>query len=225
MLATQADIKKNYIDLAKKYHPDKNPDDPSSEQKFKEIVEAYEVLSNVEKRKRYNTELKYYIQRPTTQYHFSEEQNVQYNTKTSDPIKKVVIMFLVVVLIAIITISIEYSFIQNLKKKSLEPGMTTEEVFNIYGSPTEMNDEYLCYDSSKIFFLDNQVTYWYNAYDKLSVKNVDVENISDIIIGEPIQNIFHDYGYPDTYAKTFIAYGDTIIYYQNNNVTSVETIQ
>ena len=52
--ATDADIKKAYRNLAKKYHPDKNPGDKSAEAKFKEINEAYEVLKDPEKRSRYD---------------------------------------------------------------------------------------------------------------------------------------------------------------------------
>ncbi len=48
------EIKRQYRKLALKYHPDKNPDDPKSESKFKEINEAYEVLGNAEKRARYD---------------------------------------------------------------------------------------------------------------------------------------------------------------------------
>lgn len=52
--ASEDEIKKAYRKLAIKYHPDKNPDDKSAEEKFKEAAEAYEVLSNAEKRQRYN---------------------------------------------------------------------------------------------------------------------------------------------------------------------------
>lgn len=52
--ASAEDIKKAYRKLAIKYHPDKNPDDKSAEEKFKEAAEAYEVLSNPEKKQRYD---------------------------------------------------------------------------------------------------------------------------------------------------------------------------
>jgi curved DNA-binding protein len=50
--ATQEEIKKAYRKLAMKYHPDRNPGDKSAEEKFKEITEANEVLSDPEKRKK-----------------------------------------------------------------------------------------------------------------------------------------------------------------------------
>lgn len=53
--ATQEEIKKAYRNLSKKFHPDLNPDNKEAEDKFKEISEAYEVLSNVEKRLKYDT--------------------------------------------------------------------------------------------------------------------------------------------------------------------------
>ena len=52
--ATEKEIKQAYRKLARKYHPDVNPGDSSAETKFKEINKAYEVLSDPEKRKKYN---------------------------------------------------------------------------------------------------------------------------------------------------------------------------
>jgi curved DNA-binding protein len=52
--ATDKDIKKAYRKLARKYHPDLNPNDKTAEKKFKEVNEANEVLSNVENRKKYD---------------------------------------------------------------------------------------------------------------------------------------------------------------------------
>jgi curved DNA-binding protein len=53
--APEGEIKSAYRKQARKYHPDVNPNDKSAEEKFKEINEAYEVLSDPEKRKRYDT--------------------------------------------------------------------------------------------------------------------------------------------------------------------------
>lgn len=52
--ASQDEIKKAFRILARKYHPDANPNDPGAENKFKEIGEAYEVLKNPQKRSRYD---------------------------------------------------------------------------------------------------------------------------------------------------------------------------
>ena len=48
--ASESEIKKSYRKLAMKYHPDRNPDDKTAEMKFKEGKEAYEVLSDNQKR-------------------------------------------------------------------------------------------------------------------------------------------------------------------------------
>ncbi|XP_029364472.1 dnaJ heat shock protein family (Hsp40) member A3a [Echeneis naucrates] len=53
--ATQKEIKKAYYQMAKKYHPDTNKDDPQAKEKFAQLAEAYEVLSDEAKRKQYDT--------------------------------------------------------------------------------------------------------------------------------------------------------------------------
>ncbi|MBX7558048.1 DnaJ domain-containing protein, partial [Streptomyces sp. tea 10] len=52
--ASQADIKKAYRKLARKYHPDQNPGDAAAEKKFKDITEANSVLSDPEEREQYD---------------------------------------------------------------------------------------------------------------------------------------------------------------------------
>lgn len=53
--ASDDDIKKAYRTLAKKYHPDINPNDKDAEEKFKEATEAYEILSNPQNRQKYDS--------------------------------------------------------------------------------------------------------------------------------------------------------------------------
>ncbi len=65
--ASAEDIKKAYRQLARKYHPDLNPGDKAAEAKFKEITEANEVLSDVEKRNQYDRFGQYWKQSEQTQ--------------------------------------------------------------------------------------------------------------------------------------------------------------
>ncbi|MBK5097962.1 MAG: J domain-containing protein, partial [Gemmatimonadetes bacterium] len=52
--AKPEEIKKSYRKLAKRYHPDANPDNPAAAEKFKEIAGAYDVLSNPDRRRKYD---------------------------------------------------------------------------------------------------------------------------------------------------------------------------
>ena len=52
--ASEGDIKKAFKKKAMQYHPDRNPDDPKASEKFKEASEAYDILSNSEKRASYD---------------------------------------------------------------------------------------------------------------------------------------------------------------------------
>src|ERR1700747_2300314 len=52
--ATADEIKKSYRKVAMQYHPDRNPGDKAAEEKFKEAAEAYEVLSDTDKRAQYD---------------------------------------------------------------------------------------------------------------------------------------------------------------------------
>jgi curved DNA-binding protein len=76
--ATQEDIKKAYRKLAVKYHPDKNPGDKKAEEKFKEINEANDVLSDPEKRKKYDDlgeNWQYYQQGANMNDYFNNRQS------------------------------------------------------------------------------------------------------------------------------------------------------
>ena len=57
--ASQEEIKKAYRTLARKHHPDRNPDDPDAEETFKEIQKAYSILSDEEKREQYDAQRRF----------------------------------------------------------------------------------------------------------------------------------------------------------------------
>jgi len=57
--ASQQEIKKAYRNLARKHHPDRNPDDPNAEEQFKRIQKAYSILSDEEKRQQYDAQRRF----------------------------------------------------------------------------------------------------------------------------------------------------------------------
>lgn len=73
--ATEDEIKRAYRKLAKQFHPDLHPNDAQAEARFKEINEAYEVLSDPEKRRKYDQ-----AQRPATQQ--AAERQAQKKSRT-----------------------------------------------------------------------------------------------------------------------------------------------
>ena len=52
--ASDTELKKAFRSMARKFHPDKNPDDAEAESRFKEVQEAYAILSNAEERRKYD---------------------------------------------------------------------------------------------------------------------------------------------------------------------------
>lgn len=81
--ASQEDVKKAYRKLARKYHPDLNPDDEEAKRKFQEINEANEVLTDAEKRKKYDQYGENW--RHGDAYERAQQQGHQSRRQTSNP--------------------------------------------------------------------------------------------------------------------------------------------
>ncbi len=96
--ASQNDIKKAYRKLAKKYHPDTNPGDKKSEERFKELNEAYEVLGDTEKRKKYDSfgqgyNFQHGYNFDPSQFGFGKNVKYEYHTSTNNDFRDFFNMF------------------------------------------------------------------------------------------------------------------------------------
>jgi curved DNA-binding protein len=82
--SSSEDLKKSYRRLARKYHPDMNPGDKNAENRFKEITEAYEVLSDADKRRRYD-HFGQYVNQPGSSSRSSSSSTSNRGGYTSTP--------------------------------------------------------------------------------------------------------------------------------------------
>ncbi len=86
--SSEDEIKKAYRKLAKKWHPDRNQDDKFAEEKFKEISEAYEILSDTAKRKKFDDFIKTSQKSKTYSYkQYADNAYTEYETGSSDLFK------------------------------------------------------------------------------------------------------------------------------------------
>lgn len=237
-LASHEDIKHAYREMAKKYHPDVSKEE-NTEDIIREINEAYEVLSDENERRRYDLNLKYALEeslrreQPQIKHDKPQKQRsrhkIIFNTgfQSTHTIGQLIIAFLIVLLIGGIVFFVEWSYINRNNKKDLllKPGITANEVIKIYGEPDEMSVSELRYGNGIVLVENNKVVGWYDAYGTFNIQNKDIESVTDIVIGENIENLFRDYGWPDTYGRKFVVYGHTVVYYDDaGSVLSVETM-
>jgi DnaJ-class molecular chaperone len=109
--ANALEIKTAFRDLAKKYHPDKNIGNKDAEDNFKEIHEAYSVLSNLSKRKKYDTGLGYKNMYSKTYSSVKPKQFSEEKKEEIKPDKSEQYYFLICIVVA----SILLYFIVNYK--------------------------------------------------------------------------------------------------------------
>lgn len=98
--STLEQIKKVFKQLAFQFHPDRNQGSKESEEKFKEIIQAYEILSNEEKRKVYDDSIEKPIVNAASQNHSKHGNNQAYQMNWSK-----FFFWLVIVILSIIAIS------------------------------------------------------------------------------------------------------------------------
>lgn len=218
VLSPPEDIKRAYRKMAKTYHPDRHPDDPDASLKFQEACEAYEILSDPDERFKYDRQLKYVIT-PAVQ---CEEPIAQ--SKSYSNIKRAFMIACTMIIILGLLFIIQASYFQNMADKTLRPNMTVDTVLANFGEPNTKDASQWTYKNSIILIRNDKVIGWYDVDNYFNIKNKKITNISEIVVGEELDNIFDVYGYPDVYGKTFLVYHDIVILYKNNKVIDVYKI-
>ena len=102
--ASQEEIKKAYKKLAVKYHPDKNDGELLSEEIFKKVKEAYEILSNLEKRKSYDLRRKQSINQQQAQTNYNNNNRYYRTNKSTNPKENIKYFLIAISFIGIIFI-------------------------------------------------------------------------------------------------------------------------
>ena len=236
-LASSGEIKKAYREQVKKYHPDVSIVE-DSEEKIREINEAYATLSDEELRHQYDIDFKYTLTHSSGQSEDHKHQSyyskrkrtknkVRMDPEAEKTLSYTIIAFLIVMLVGIATLLGQTLYLDYIidNNFTLEPGMSIDSIIDHYGEPDYISENEIRYDTAIISINNGKVINWYDAYGVFDLDNSDIENLSDIKIGESIEGIFSDYGYPDTYAQTFFIFGDVVVYFDaNGKVVSVEKI-
>lgn len=89
--AGKEEIRKAYRNLARKYHPDSNPDNPRAEEKFKQIHDAYVILSDENKKAAYDREMKQEkggVEKPAARKQYQKEQAADFRSEFENANKR-----------------------------------------------------------------------------------------------------------------------------------------
>ena len=235
-LSSTDDIKKAYREQVKRYHPDVNHSE-DAEQMIRDINEAYAVLSSPVRRREYDNELKSLLSNPAAGANHAGEQHQENRTRRTRRARNksnfvgrlqidkhilyAVLGFCAVCVVGLSLLlwQLHYAF-SDRTKDGLMPGITENKVIDLYGVPDSIESNKITYGTATVILSDGLVAHWYDAFGIFNIDNRDIDDISEIMIGENLDRIFQRYGFPDTYAEAFVVYNDVVIYYDHNRIVS-----